>query len=568
MFDETFVQTFPGFLSVRNAVHEIVYLNKNFKDWIQSHTDVDPLGMTNHEIARTCEINVASVFAQCHDASLCWQKNSSSNASLKRTIAFEDKSGNKENTQYFDLLKYGLVVDGESYIFTVGYDVTSMYTELLNADKKHTKELERIAYYDELTNIPNVSRLKVDVARILSENSNQKFMVLKFDIRQFKMINERAGFEAGDRILQVIAATTVSILNSRYSVFAREGGDKFILFDCYNTIEEIDNLRLTLIAAFRHSISQFVRMKIDFPFARYLIPANEKDVATILEKVNIAHRESKEYYSDRFLDYNEDLKKHILAEADMEGRMAPALAQNEFALFLQPKVRIDTEQIVGAEALVRWQAQGAGMLYPNQFIPLFEKNGFVTSIDMFMLDSACEIIKGWIKAGKSPVPVSINFSRLHLNNDDFVSELVAVVKKHGISTKYIEIELTETTVFDNEKLLQTVLSKLHECGFTVSMDDFGSGYSSLGLLKNLPVDVIKIDRSFLVENDDAERSNIVIGSVISMAQKLGIQTVAEGVETREQVELLKQLGCELVQGYFYAKPMPHANFTKGYLTQA
>lgn len=565
MFDETFIKSFPGFLSVRNKQHEIVYLNDNFKNWIHQHTPLDPMGKTNDEIAVTCAPNVASVFEQCHDASICWIKNCSSNESLKRTFTFVDKSGDKDKIQYFDALKYGMMMHDEPYIFTVGYDVTSMHVEMQKVQENHIEELTRMAYYDELTKIPKVCKLKGDMKSIIENNPDTDFMVIKFDIRKFKLINEKAGFATGDTILQAIATTIPALLNEEYAFFARESADKFVIFDKYTSRESAEALRLTIMTALREEIAKYVRVTIDFHFSLHIISAGNTDIANILENLNIAHREARDHYHDYIVEYNDDLKKHIHDESDMESRMVQALADNEFFVFLQPKVQLHGEKVVGAEALVRWQAHGKAMFFPNDFIPLFEKNGFVTLIDMYMLEQSCEIIKRWIADGKTPIPISINFSRLHLNNSNFVFDVNALVEKYDIPRKYIEIELTESTAFDNESILQDVLTKLHGYGFTVSMDDFGAGYSSLGLLKSLPVDVIKIDRSFFVENDDERRSNIVIGSMISMAHQLGIHTVAEGVETQEQVDLLRGLGCKTVQGYFYARPMPHQRFTDSYL---
>ncbi len=432
--------------------------------------------------------------------------------------------------------------------------------ELWNAYEKHTKELERVAYYDELTGVYNLAKFKIDATKILNENQDKEFMVIKFDIHQFKMVNEMLGFEYGNSIIKMITEVAKVEFNSEFSVFAREGSDKFILFKRYDVIQDIEQKCHDVIQAFNRATEKVINYKLDFRFGRFIIPKGETNINTVLENVNIAHIKAKEQRQAIFYEYDEGLKESIVREVAIESRMGHALENNEFIVYLQPKYFLDTQCMAGAEALVRWKYNGDFIAYPNQFIPLFEKNGFVTKLDMYMLDKTCEIIKEWIENGEKPVTISINFSRLHLRNENFVNEIVDIVNKYGIPKKYIEIELTESTIFNNEEILHCVLAKLHEFGFSMSMDDFGTGYSSLGLLKNLPVDSIKIDRSFFVDSKYLTRAKIVIESVIQMAKRLGIFTVAEGIETQEQIDFLRTVGCDIVQGYYFAKPMEASEF--------
>lgn len=264
--------------------------------------------------------------------------------------------------------------------------------------------------------------------------------------------------------------------------------------------------------------------------------------------------------SRQYVYYDESLTEEALHKIEIENKMEKALANEEFLVYLQPKYYLKDELIGGAEALVRWKIPGEELLLPNSFIPIFERNGFVVKLDFYMLRKVCSIIKGWMDLLIEPVVVSVNFSRMHLSNGDFVRELREVVDSYGIERRYIEIEITETVIYDNIEALEGIITELHESGFTISMDDFGSGYSSLSMLKDLPVDVIKMDRSFFINQKDVCRSKIVLGNVIGMAAELGICIVAEGVEDREHIELLRSLNCDMVQGYFYAKPMPENEF--------
>jgi len=242
--------------------------------------------------------------------------------------------------------------------------------------------------------------------------------------------------------------------------------------------------------------------------------------------------------------------------------MNQALENGDFKVFLQPKYDFKTEKAVGAEALVRWQHPKKGMIKPDSFIPIFEKNGFVTKIDLFVFEEICKMQKAWAAEGREPMIISINQSRLHLRNPAYVATLKSIIERYDVNPGMIELELTESAFFCNMNIVFDVTRRLHKIGFRLSIDDFGSGYSSLNILKDIFIDVIKLDREFLKESSDATRGIKVIKSIIAMAIDLGIETVAEGVETREQVELLREMGCNLAQGFYYAKPMAIPQFVK------
>lgn len=312
---------------------------------------------------------------------------------------------------------------------------------------------------------------------------------------------------------------------------------------------------------FQEKINRQFNCLVKLKFGLYYIPDNSEEVVSILEKANYAHSICKSNPTITSYRYNEDDKQTAIGEKIIESKMEEALAQNQFSLYLQPKYRLSDESLAGAEALVRWyNGETHELIYPNSFIPLFERNGFITKLDMYMLEQVCRLIHGWLEEGREPTAVSINFSRLHLLNPSFTEEICSMVDRYEVPRKYLEIELTESAMFDNEEAMFVVLERLHEEGFTLSMDDFGTGYSSLGLLKNLPVDVIKIDRSFFLNSRFKTRARAVIENVMQMAKRLEIHTVAEGVESQEQIDMLREMGCEIVQGYYYSKPVPASEF--------
>ncbi|MEG0360730.1 MAG: EAL domain-containing protein, partial [Longicatena sp.] len=249
-------------------------------------------------------------------------------------------------------------------------------------------------------------------------------------------------------------------------------------------------------------------------------------------------------------------------EKHLTDRMEEALNNNEFMVYLQPKYNVDGRHIEGAEALVRWNSYDEGMIYPNEFIPLFEKNGFIINLDLWMFEHVCQLLERWQSEGKTLVKISINCSRAHLKNRDFVEQYKEIFKKYTIPAKYIEIEMTESIVYENKEELKYIISQFHALGFECSMDDFGSGYSSLNLIQDLPFDTLKIDRIFFTHMEEVEKTEAIIQSIIMMAKALSMHTVAEGVEELQHVEMLRRIDCELIQGYVFAKPQSIEDFEK------
>ncbi len=436
--------------------------------------------------------------------------------------------------------------------------------------KKNVKRLEEIAFVDTLTKSATLPKFRLDAQELISEGKGKKFIIIKLDVDNFKMINQMYGYAVGDRLLIAIAKAIKSRLPDNDGIFARLNTDEFIILHEYHSNTQLQQNRAGLLSVIHNIMGESFKYSLYIPTGRYIFTPEEVESNIILaiERVNFAHRQAKQTRIQLY-DYDDTVAKNALKNKEIENKMEAALAHRAFKVFLQPKYYLSNETIAGAEALVRWKDGEDEVVYPGQFIPLFEQNGFITRLDMFMFDKVCSIIKGWIESGITPVVVSVNFSRNHLTNPEFVETLCHIADKHGTPRHYLEIELTESTMFHNEDVLIDVLDKLHNEGFTLSMDDFGTGYSSLGLLKNLPVDVIKIDRSFFSTAKDVSRAKTVIMNVMKMAAELGIHTVAEGVETKEHIDLLRELGCDIVQGYYYAKPMPEEEFTAtvGQMTQ-
>lgn len=434
-----------------------------------------------------------------------------------------------------------------------------------NEHKAHVDQLEQLIYVDTLTGKRTYQKFQLDAQKIIDSNPDTMWSLVKVDIANFKLINQIYGFEKGNQVLCCVAAAIEQTTRNENEIFARVNNDEFIALFAIKEVAEVNNLNRIFLYNFQQMVGSDFLFQCKFPHGRYIITPDDAKKMTVydmFEKVNIAHKTAKLNKALDFVFYDEEMTNEALRVKEIENLMEEALKEEQFVVYLQPKYYLKDDSIGGAEALTRWNFKNGTPIPPSSFISIFEQNGFITKLDLYVFEKACQTIKEWITHGIEPVTISVNFSRLHLSNPNFVKSLCKIVDSKGIDRRYLEIEITETVIFDNLDTLEELLDEIHKNGFSMSMDDFGSGYSSLGMLKDFAVDTIKMDRSFFANQRDTERSKIVVNSIIQMAMSLGIRIVAEGVEEQEHIDFLRELKCDMVQGFFYAKPMPIDNFTK------
>ncbi len=428
------------------------------------------------------------------------------------------------------------------------------------------RSIEKTAYYDALTNLPNLIKLKKDMSNVLINNKTKRYSVVKIDIENFKAINEMFGFEIGNRVLQAFKTIRETVPEPTLEI-SRTGVDEFILFSGNGFLDDMEKRTGIYESYYKEFIPELGNYKIDFKYGRYHIPLGEKDVDDIINKLNLAHRIAKDNKGMIIYDYDESYTRKLLADAELTSKMKDALTNNEFEVYVQPKFALKNDKLIGAEALVRWIEADGKMIYPNAFIPLFEKNGFIVELDRYVLEKVCIKIKKWKDLGFKLIPISVNCSRQNLNDADFVENVIEIVDKHNVPHEFIEVELTETTTIENELKIEALFADLRENGFKISIDDFGAGYSSLGMLKNLKVDNLKMDRSFFTGEKEVARGEYVVDGFVKVAHNLDMYVIAEGIETAQQIQNLKKMDCDAVQGYYYAKPMPFAEFEEKYKTE-
>ncbi len=459
------------------------------------------------------------------------------------------------------------ISEGIKYLLiamTLSFLIFLVCTLLLK--RKGVHDIERVAFSDDLTGLPNLVAFREQVKMVQKKYPEAQFVVQKMDIKGFKAINEMFGNDVGNTVLQKLAET-IKTVDEETFVCARLGADEFIMFAGNGYLEQDDSAREAYEKYFRTLMPELSDHEFVFRYGRYVLEHPDEDVMEIINKANMAHHMAKVNKDKKICEYDDGFKKRVLRMAEITNKRKNAIEHNELKVYLQPKINIFSEKIYGAEALVRWIESDGKMIYPNEFIPLFEQNGFIVHVDIYILKRVCRQIKLWLQAGYKIVPISVNFSRMHLQNPNFVQELKTICDSYGDIRQYIEVELTESAATENVDDLARIFDELHEASFAIAIDDFGAGYSSLGMLKNFTVDCLKLDKSFFDENKDDSRGDVVVGGIIRIAKTLGMKIVAEGIETASQIDFLKSIQCEIVQGYYYAKPMPLSEFEQSYMRE-
>ena len=392
---------------------------------------------------------------------------------------------------------------------------------------------------------------------MIQANPNKKFAVVQFDVAKFKMIIADYGEKKADELLNFFVATLKVICN-KYQIYSRLSADVFMIITPYENEQSLyDFVELLDSHLLGYGGMQYRLVYGICPIGDLTGGLRQYGDAAAMARQNI-----KSNALEKVAFYQTDLKKNISASKFIEDNMNQALKSGEFVMYLQPKFRISDGKATGAEALVRWVMPGHGIVPPNDFVPVFEKNGFVVKMDQYIWEEACKLIRKWIDKGITPLPISVNVSRRHLKNTDFIDVLDQLVEKYDIPKNCLEIEITETV--DETGIVESMeMLKAHD--YTLLMDDFGSGYSSLNTLKNTKFDVIKFDRMFLNNFIGSDRGQKIVEYTIRMTRAIGLDMVAEGVETKEQAEFLASCGCDTAQGFYYAKPMPADEFEAKYI---
>ncbi len=432
--------------------------------------------------------------------------------------------------------------------------------KLAEQNRAYRREL-RFMDTDDKSGLYNKNAFHRYTTKMLENHPDKKFILMRWDIDNFKVFNDWFGIETGDLYLKKIGDffREYEKKNSALKIYARYDADHFV---CCQEAEGFDPETIT------EMINDYIThlALVDFEYTPrmglYLITNSSLDVTLMCDRALLALRSIKDSYGKRFAWFDDSMRETLMEQQQIVNEMEFALREGQFITYFQPQYNYASGNIIGAEALVRWEHPRKGTILPNKFIPLFERNGFISKLDEYLWEQVCILLQKWKKTGMPLVPISVNVSRRDVYNPHLVGTILALLQEYDLNPDLLHLEITESAYTQNAEQLVNTVNLLRRHGLEVHMDDFGSGYSSLNMLQNVPVDILKLDMRFLGGNFKTERNGNILNAVTRMAAALGLPVLAEGVETEEQAEFLRSIGCLLMQGYLFSVPIPVDSFEK------
>ena len=427
----------------------------------------------------------------------------------------------------------------------------------------HQKALQQIAYYDELTGHLSFQKFTIETKRLLANAMPREYAIVSLDINDFKYINQSYGFDKGNEVLKLVGDGLRRYIKTNVLI-TRSSGDNFVLLVRYDALNTYYDEAIKNLSKVENECSLLIgnNYKPIFNVGIYIITNPTGEISGMIDCANEVKKIDKGFYRTSVKTYTQEMAKKLFKKREITSKMEQAIYDREFVPFVQPKYSFATEKIIGGELLVRWISKDKGIMYPDEFIPVFEKNGFIQKLDMYMFEVACELSKEFLNTGKDTA-ISVNLSRMTLMREGIMDDIQELIERSNAQLDEIEIEVTETIFSEDQQNVLKNVQCLRSMGFKIAIDDFGSGYSSFKVLKDMDVDVIKIDKDFMSANElNADKGWKIVRRIIELAQALDLCTVAEGVETKEQVDKLSKWGCDIAQGYYYSRPIPVRDFAE------
>lgn len=437
-----------------------------------------------------------------------------------------------------------------------------MYAFITNItkEKRFENELRAAAYFDPLTGLFNRHAFILNARRVIDDNPLTEFSLMKLNIGSFKVVNDLLGRDVGDKVLKIIADAVRGLFTNR-GVFARFFADNFIVLTPYS--ERGIHPQMILNAVQKAVMSSgLLSHEIQYYIGVYKITDRSMSIENMTDRASIACRSINGSFQEHIAYYDEKMRLSMLEEQQICDESRRALQNGEFCVYYQPVYGIKAKRFVSAEALVRWNHPTKGMVSPGKFVPVFEKNGFIAELDLYVLEQVCKYMKRRGDEGLPKFPISVNISRMSLYDPNLFDTISEITDRYDIDPKYFRIEITESAYNDNPAQLLETIGKLREKCYPVLMDDFGSGYSSLNTLKDIPIDILKLDMKFMQGFEKNGKVGTIVTSVSRMSKWLNIPMLAEGVETKEQFDFLESVGCAYIQGFYFSRPVPEEEFTR------
>ena len=455
----------------------------------------------------------------------------------------------KGEMKHFDILYKKLYRNGKMEGSYYKIKDRTIEVDIFNKDKYK-------ATHDKLTGLYNNDYFCDKVQEILKSNPETEYYILCSDVKDFKLINDSFGKAIGDRVLNSIA-WKLREKTTKDTLYCRQSGDKFCILIEKDNYDE----RVFIELAKEVSMTDGIHYPINMQIGVYKIEDRTISTSTMIDRAGMAIAENKEDYQNKIFYYDDKIRETKYWEQRLSGELENAIAENQLKVYLQAQCNGEGK-VIGSEALIRWLHPAEGMIPPFRFIPMFEQNGLISKVDLFVWEEAARLLRKWKDEGNGEYYISVNISPADFYFLDIYKEFVNIVKKYDINPSRLKLEITETVIMKDVESRLMIVENLRDFGFTVEMDDFGSGYSSLNMLKDISVDVLKLDMGFLYKTKDEEKSRKIIGMIVQLSKALDMPVICEGVETQSQFEFLKSIKCEYFQGYLFAKPVPVEEFEK------
>lgn len=469
-------------------------------------------------------------------------------------LGFHTYSLTEQINNSFYEINFEKVLDKKGHYFANYFIIRDRTGEILK-DQKQFKEIT----HDTLTDIYNKEYFIYETAKLL-KNTKKDYYMIYTDIKNFKLINNYYGYQSGDHLIKSIAEHIKSLYDNNLEVtYGRINNDNFAV--CLPKEAYDENKAKKYLELFKKKYKDFNTFLY---IGIYKIVDKNLDISIMLDNASIAVSQIKNEYKTFINYYDEQYKTNIIEEATIVNTLDESLKHKDFEIFIQPQVTAFSNEVKGGEALVRWKKDGKYMT-PSKFIPVLERTGLISKLDLYVWQLSCQKLSEWKKNGKEDFYLSINISPDDIKNIDVYKELCNLIKKYNISPNNLKLEITESVFAENKDNLIKLIDKLKSKGFSIEIDDFGSGYSSLNLLKDINLDVVKMDMNFLQGKENIDKSKIILSNLVNLCKDLKLTVISEGVETKEQKDILDKLGVDFYQGYYFDKPLSIKDFEEKYM---
>ncbi|MEG0523493.1 MAG: GGDEF domain-containing phosphodiesterase [Erysipelotrichaceae bacterium] len=564
----------------KDAVYEFKYINKNISFNADYSSELSDLKYEKHSFALI--VNKQGILL---DESNISNTDLQNELPINKPIPFKIENNNKltlngkdyyvlsshilnDNYYYIELMERNFLyrdVNKMKYI-SIGVCIITLVLfsyvsiSLIRTKKRAQKQFLDLEFFDSVTGCYNIRKFNYE-ANKLTNDITKNYACIVMDVERFKIINDLFGYDEGNKILKIVGNNLMQILDKKHDVYARSNGANFYILTEYKSDDLLEFKLYKLMDSIKNDYDRYT-LGFDIGIAKLLKEDCNRDINILSDHAKLAQCSNSFTLGTQYKYYSDSLRNSLILDDTLSNDMHKGIENREFEVYIQPKYCYSTKKVVGGEALIRWNHPELGLLYPGSFISLFEKNGFICELDNYVLEVVMHQCRIWQNAQLPIIPISVNQSKIFMHDENYLKIMESMVKRNKIEPSWIQLEITETILSQNLELIKTLVNALRKLGFSIAMDDFGSGYSSLNLLNEVEFDVLKLDRIFIENNTNINRTSIILQSIINMANNLDMEIIAEGVESQKQLDFLENIDCHTIQGFLYSEALKITDFEK------